>query len=407
MGDLLSESRIPGSNGAEAQKLSVRLYGRGVVPKINDRRGSAATKYYRRRAGQLIYSKLDFLNGAFGIIPPELDGYESTLDLPCFDINAEVDKEWLLALLTQPAFYGRYKVSAVGSRKARRVGVGEFLASRVTIPGPAEQRAIARILGAVDDMIRKTESLVAQLETVKKAAMTELLSHGLPGRHMEYKKTPFGRIPVTWDIRRVGELAKFSGGHGFRPPDWSDEGLPIIRIQNLNGSPKFNYFAGKTDPRWIVEPGTLLFAWAGTRGVSFGPTIWNGPTGVLNQHIYRVEPKAGVERLFLYWALWRITTRIERKAHGFKTTLVHVQKSDITDAVVPLPPRGEQCAIAAAGASLDGRLAAERRYLEQLRTAKRGLAQALLSGRIRVGGAGNVLQHHLDKPPVSEEVNHA
>ena len=72
-----------------------------------------------------------------------------------------------------------------------------------------------------------------------------------------------------------------------------------------------------------------------------------------------------------------------------------------------LPPLEEQKAIAAIGMAFDERILAEQRYLEQLRAAKRGLAQALLSGRIRVGGAGNVLQHHLDKPPVSEEVNHA
>ncbi len=72
LGDILQESRIPGSDGATARKITVKLYGCGVVPKNDGRRGSAATKYYRRRAGQVIYSKLDFLNGAFGIIPPKL-----------------------------------------------------------------------------------------------------------------------------------------------------------------------------------------------------------------------------------------------------------------------------------------------------------------------------------------------
>ena len=83
--DFLNESRLAGTSGGVAQKLTVRLYGKGVVAKANDRGGSAATKYFKRREGQLIFSKLDFLNGAFGLVPPELDGYESTLDLPCFD----------------------------------------------------------------------------------------------------------------------------------------------------------------------------------------------------------------------------------------------------------------------------------------------------------------------------------
>ena len=88
-----------------------------------------------------------------------------------------------------------------------------------------------------------------------------------------YKKTKVGWIPKEWEIRRLEQLCLFSSGHGFRKQDWSSEGLPIIRIQNLNDSNDFNYFAGETDPKWLVFPGDLLFAWAGVKGVSFGPTI--------------------------------------------------------------------------------------------------------------------------------------
>ena len=74
-------------------------------------------------------------------------------------------------------------------------------------------------------------------------------------------------------------------GNGFRPTDWKASGLPIIRIQNLNGSRSFNYFDGEAKDEWIVEPGDLLFAWAGVKGVSFGPTSMSGKRGVFNRHI--------------------------------------------------------------------------------------------------------------------------
>lgn len=146
--------------------------------------------------------------------------------------------------------------------------------------------------------------------------------------------------------RSIGDLCDFFNGNGFRPPDWSASGLPIIRIQNLNGSQNFNYFAGTPKPKWIVEPGDLLFAWAGVKGVSFGPTIWPGPRGVLNQHIFRVVPKRGIDKYWLYLALQVATRRIEANAHGFKASLVHVQKDDITNQVVDLPPLPEQRCIA-------------------------------------------------------------
>lgn len=185
--------------------------------------------------------------------------------------------------------------------------------------------------------------------------------------------------------KAVGDLCEFVNGNGFRPPDWKQSGLPIIRIQNLNGSTSFNYFDGAPKDKWIVEPGDLLFAWAGVKGVSFGPTIWPGPRGVLNQHIFRVVPRKGVDKYWLYLALQVATRRIEANAHGFKSSLVHVQKDDITNQVVDLPTLPEQRKIAEILRTWDeaiGKLevlwAAKERRLAALR-------DALLFERLRVG----------------------
>jgi len=149
-----------------------------------------------------------------------------------------------------------------------------------------------------------------------------------------YKNTKVGWIPIEWGIQTIGELCSFSSGHGFRKHDWSSEGLPIIRIQNLNDSKDFNYFAGETDPKWVVFPGELLFAWAGVKGVSFGPTIWRGPKGVLNQHIYKIHTKREVDRRWFFLALLQVTEIVEKKAHGFKSSLLHIHKGDITKCIV-------------------------------------------------------------------------
>jgi len=150
-----------------------------------------------------------------------------------------------------------------------------------------------------------------------------------------------------WRTRSIGDLCKFESGNGFTPKDWKTQGLPIIRIQNLNGSRSFNFFDGVPKPEWIVEPGDLLFAWAGVKGVSFGPTIWTGPRGVLNQHIYRIRANSEIDERWLYYALEKVTAGIENKAHGFKTNLVHVRKADITGATIPVPSNIEQMAVAA------------------------------------------------------------
>lgn len=92
----LCESLIKGSKGNKAKKLTVKLWGKGVIPKNEAFQGSENTQYYKRSAGQLIHGKLDFLNCAFGLIPEYLDGFESTIDAPAFDIDNKIVHPYFL-----------------------------------------------------------------------------------------------------------------------------------------------------------------------------------------------------------------------------------------------------------------------------------------------------------------------
>jgi type I restriction enzyme S subunit len=173
---ILRESRVAGSAGDSARKITVRLHGKGVVPKVETRQGSAETRYYKRLAGQFVYSKLDYLNGAFGIIPQELDGYESTLDLPAFDIGEGVDARWLLYFVTREGFYKTGISLANGGRKARRVNPTDFLRTEIPLPSRSEQTAIADVICSaiteIDLLSRKLDALRRQ----KKGLMQQLLT---------------------------------------------------------------------------------------------------------------------------------------------------------------------------------------------------------------------------------------
>ncbi len=260
----------------------------------------------------------------------------------------------------------------------------QLLKFTVQVPPLPEQKKIAAVLSSVDETIAKTESVIAQLQIVKKAMMEQLLTKGMPGRHTRFKQTEIGEIPEEWTLRTVGELARLSGGHGFRPPDWRTQGLPIIRIQNLNGSDSFNYYDGEVEPDWLVEPGELLFAWAGSRGASFGPKIWSGPRGLLNQHIYRVTPRQEVTTEFLFLQLLCLTAEVEKKAHGFKDTLLHLQKHELTGFQVGLPTLDEQNEISRSLGSVQSRIVNEERFLKSVLQARDALRSSLLSGEIRV-----------------------
>ncbi len=192
------------------------------------------------------------------------------------------------------------------------------------------------------------------------------------------------RYPKTWQSMTVADVCEMRNGHGFGPEDWDTTGLPIIRIQNLNGGEKFDYFSGIPEERWLVEPGQMLFSWAGTKGVSFGPTIWRGARGVLNQHIFKVQPKNGIDSEWLYWALKHVTNRIEAQSHGFKSTLVHVKKSDIDRQPLTVPPTSEQRRIAQILASWDQAIITTERLLRNSQEQKLLISNQMLTGKVRL-----------------------
>lgn len=173
---LITESRLAGTNGELAKKITVKLYGRGVTKKEEKRLGSESTKYYKRKAGQFIYSKLDFLNGAFGIIPQSLDGYESTLDLPAFDFTVNVIPKWFIEFVSRDDFYTSNLGLANGGRKARRVNPKDLLQLKVRLPSLIEQQKIATVLTATDKDIELLEAKLAHFKQEKKALMQQLLT---------------------------------------------------------------------------------------------------------------------------------------------------------------------------------------------------------------------------------------
>jgi type I restriction enzyme S subunit len=213
--------------------------------------------------------------------------------------------------------------------------------------------------------------------------MEKLLTEGIG--HTEFKDTKIGRIPKGWDVVNLGGLCELINGHGFKQTEWSTKGLPIIRIQNLNDSTTFNYYDKKPEVKWIVEPGTLLFAWAGVKGVSFGPRIWTGKKGLLNQHIFKVIPLETIDSKWFFQLLVLITKKIEARGHGFKKSLLHVKKGDIVNQLIPFPKTlVEQKKIASILTTVDDKLEVLTSRKSEYQTLKKGLSQQLLTGQMRV-----------------------
>lgn len=142
-------------------------------------------------------------------------------------------------------------------------------------------------------------------------------------------------IPAGWESRTLGDLGRYLNGRAFKSSDWGTEGRPIIRIQNLTGSGDgFNYYSGDVDDRYVVRPGDLLVSWAATLGAYF----WDGPEGVLNQHIFKVE--SNIDKRFHKYLIESKIAEMLAQTHG--SGMVHITKSKFDSIPVAIPPLDEQ-----------------------------------------------------------------
>ena len=145
-------------------------------------------------------------------------------------------------------------------------------------------------------------------------------------------------LPARWNLKPLGELGQYINGMAFKPSDWTKDGLPIIRIQNLTDARKpCNHFDGEVKEKYLIDNGALLVSWS----ASLGAFIWNRGPALLNQHIFRVIPNGeATTRDFLYFSVLNALQRMKELTHG--STMRHITKKKFEALKVPMPPLDEQ-----------------------------------------------------------------
>ena len=141
---------------------------------------------------------------------------------------------------------------------------------------------------------------------------------------------------------RLGDLATYVNGYAFKPSDWGDTGLPIIRIQDLTGnSYQLNRYEGSYPARIEVNNGDVLISWSASLGVY----VWQRGKALLNQHIFKVVfDKLPVDKDYFVFAVEHKLAEMESKTHG--ATMKHIVKKDFDNTTIPYPSIENQTEIA-------------------------------------------------------------
>ena len=144
------------------------------------------------------------------------------------------------------------------------------------------------------------------------------------------------KVP-QWQESSLGEIAEYINGRAFKPTEWEIEGVPIIRIQNLNNpTAVYNYYSKFLEEKYSVKHGDLLYAWS----ASLDSYIWRGGDACLNQHIFNVKPFAGISKNFIFYLLKYVSADILSQTHG--SGMVHITKGKFEKIKIFLPALAEQ-----------------------------------------------------------------
>lgn len=163
-------------------------------------------------------------------------------------------------------------------------------------------------------------------------------------------------------MARLGDIATYINGYAFKPSDWSDSGVPIIRIQDLTGnSYQANRYSGEYAKKYEVLPGDVLISWSASLGIY----VWEGERAVLNQHIFKVVfDKCEVDKSFFVHQVQNILEKAASSAHG--ATMKHLTKPVFDALPFYLPPLEEQRRIAATLDQVSDLIAKRRAQLDKL-----------------------------------------
>ncbi len=281
---------------------------------------------------------------------------------PLGDMQTEFVLWWLRAYESQIAEMGTGTTFVAVSKK----NLEPFM---IAIPPLAEQ---SRILDKIKELMKQCDILESQLglqdslsTTARNSAVDAISTAQTP----EELQVAWERIQQNWEViadtkkdiqylRKLivhlglhgwltrdtsnyrdvsfGEVATLINGRAYKQQELLDSGMPVIRIQNLNGGKNWFYSDLDLPKDKKCVSGDLLFAWS----ASFGPYVWNGPEAIFHYHIWKVIPSEFVTRDYLYFLLQDKTEDVKSASHGL--AMLHMTKSGMESMMIRIPSIEQQ-----------------------------------------------------------------
>lgn len=279
----------------------------------------------------------------------------------------ETDQRYLACVIGSKSF-SDYILSVQTGTSIPHISSRQIGNFRLKLHTLAEQRAIAEVLGALDDKIAANSMLISSVDQLQHALFRSMLTCALP-------------VPLS-------DTAEFINGKAFTKGA-SGTGRVVIRIAELNSGPGGStvYSDIEVPDEHIARTGDILFAWSGSLTLH----RWFRPDGIVNQHIFKVIPRDGYPTWLVYELIRQKLDRFKAIAADKATTMGHIQRKHLDEPVfIPSTSDIGQC-----GERMEAlwqrSLSAETENL-MLAATRDALLPQLMSGKLRVKDAEAIVE---------------
>jgi len=324
--------------------------------------------------------------------------------LTYFRVDPEkISPRYLAAYFSGKAFQD--ELAAVMSHSTRnQVPITAQRRLRVVLPSLPAQRAIAHILGTLDDKIELNRRMNETLEAMARALFKSWFvdfdpvrakaggrDTGLPAHVADLfpdslEDSELGEIPKWWTVGSVYDIADVIYGAPFASSEFNTDavGEPLIRIRDLPAETP-GVWTKEVHPKgYRVCPGDILVGMDG----EFRAFLWGGAPGWLNQRICAFTPRERRSAAFVRNSIVDLLADVE--ATEAATTVIHLGKADIDRFRVIRPHPDVAAAFDEVGRPLYAQIVARKREVRTLASLRDALLPKLVSGELRVDFAPSV-----------------
>lgn len=360
-------------------------------------------KYSRTRlnGGEVLLTVVGSV-GQVIVVPKALAGFNVARAVAVIHPIAGIDAEWVAICLRSPL--SQYLLgSRANTTVQTTINLKDVRALPIPLPPNSERRAIAEFIGALDGRIALLRETNTTLEAIAQALFKSWFVDFDPVRAKLEGRVPegmdeataalfpdvlveseLGLIPAGWIVRPLDEIAKYLNGLALQKfPPTADSWLPVIKIAQLRkGDTVGADRAGRNiKPEYLIQNGDVLFSWSGSLEVE----VWCGGEGALNQHLFKVSSDAYPKWFYYLWTKYHLEN-FRRIAASKATTMGHIQRVHLTNALVVTPPETFVSSIGEFFAPLLGRWIATSLQAQNLATLRDTLLPRLISGQLRLTG---------------------